>query len=50
MTARTIGFVFIQGFADWEFGFLSGAASDWFATRPVALTPEGAPVVSIGGC
>jgi putative intracellular protease/amidase len=49
MTARTIGFVFIQGFADWEFGFLSGAASDWFATRPVALTPKGEPVVSIGG-
>jgi putative intracellular protease/amidase len=49
MTARTIGFVFIQGFADWEFGFLSGAASDWFATRPVALTPKGVPVVSIGG-
>jgi putative intracellular protease/amidase len=49
MTGRTIGFVFIQGFADWEFGFLSGAASDWFATRPVALTPKGAPVVSIGG-
>ena len=49
MTTRTIGFVFIQGFADWEFGFLSGAASDWFATRPVALTPKGAPAVSIGG-
>jgi len=49
MTIRTIGFVFIQGFADWEFGFLSGAASDWFDTRPVALTPKGAPVVSIGG-
>jgi putative intracellular protease/amidase len=49
MTIRTIGFVFIQGFADWEFGFLSGAASDWFDTRPVALTPKGATVVSIGG-
>jgi putative intracellular protease/amidase len=49
MATRTIGFVFIQGFADWEFGFLSGAASDWFATRPVALTPKGAPVVSTGG-
>ena len=48
MTTRTIGFVFIEGFADWEFGFLSGS-QDWFGVRPVALTPGGAPVVSIGG-
>jgi putative intracellular protease/amidase len=48
MTTRTIGFVFIEGFADWEFGFLSGA-SEWVAVRPIALTPKGAPVVSIGG-
>lgn len=47
--SRTIGFVFIQGFADWEFGFLSGAAVEWFGARPVALTPAAAPVVSIGG-
>jgi putative intracellular protease/amidase len=46
---QTIGFVFIEGFADWEFGFLSGAAADWFDIRPVALTPGGASVVSIGG-
>jgi putative intracellular protease/amidase len=46
---RTIGFVFIEGLADWEFGFLSGAALDWFDARPVALTPGGAPVASIGG-
>jgi hypothetical protein len=45
---RTIGFVFIEGFADWEFGFLSGSAPEWFGARPVALTPGGAPVVSIG--
>jgi putative intracellular protease/amidase len=49
MTTRTIGFVFIEGFADWEFGFLSGSAPEWFGARPVALTPGGAPVVSIGG-
>jgi putative intracellular protease/amidase len=49
MTTRTIGFVFIEGFADWDFGFLSGSAPEWFGARPVALTPGGAPVVSIGG-
>ena len=49
MTTRTIGFVFIEGYADWEFGLLSGSAPEWFGARPVALTPSGAPVVSIGG-
>jgi putative intracellular protease/amidase len=49
MATRTIGFVFIEGFADWEFGFLSGSALEWFDARPIALTPKGAPVVSIGG-
>ena len=49
MTNKTIGFVFIEGFADWEFGFLSGAAPEWFGAKAVALTPGRAPVVSIGG-
>jgi putative intracellular protease/amidase len=49
MTTRTIGFVFIEGFADWEFGLLSGSAPEWFGARPVALTPGRAPGVSIGG-
>jgi putative intracellular protease/amidase len=44
-----IGFVFIQGFADWEFGHLAGAAVEWFDAKAVALTPQGKPVVSIGG-
>jgi putative intracellular protease/amidase len=44
-----IGFVFIQGFADWEFGHLAGAAVEWFDAEAVALTPQGEPVVSIGG-
>ena len=48
MATRTIGFVFIEGYADWEFGLLSGSAPEWFGARPVALTPGGAPVVSIG--
>lgn len=39
MTARHIGFVFIQGFADWELGRLSGDAADWFEIRRHALTP-----------
>jgi hypothetical protein len=49
MTTRTIGFVFIEGYADWEFGLLSGSAPEWFGAGPVALTPGGASVVSIGG-
>ncbi len=46
---KTIGFVFIDKFADWEFGLLSGAATDWFAARAVALSPVTGPVRSIGG-
>lgn len=46
---KTIGFVFIEGFADWEYGFLSAAAADWFDIRPVALTPGGAGVRSASG-
>jgi len=44
-----IGFVFIPLFADWEFGFLSGSAADWFGLKTVALTPDAGPVTSIGG-
>ncbi|MBZ9654515.1 DJ-1/PfpI family protein [Phyllobacterium lublinensis] len=46
---KTIGFVFIDKFADWEFGLLSGAATDWFAARAVALSPLAGPIRSIGG-
>ncbi len=49
MAGKTIGFVFIEGFADWEFGLLSGSAPEWFGARCVALTPGRRPVVSIGG-
>jgi putative intracellular protease/amidase len=49
MPGKKIGFVFIEGYADWEFGFLSGSAVEWFGGSTVALTPGGAPVVSIGG-
>jgi putative intracellular protease/amidase len=46
---KTIGFVFIDKFADWEFGLLSGSATDWFGARAVALSPLTGPVRSIGG-
>jgi putative intracellular protease/amidase len=46
---KTIGFVFIDKFADWEFGLLSGSATDWFGARTVALSPSTSAVRSIGG-
>lgn len=46
---KTIGFVFLDKFADWEFGLLSGSATDWFAARAVALSPLTGQVRSIGG-
>jgi putative intracellular protease/amidase len=46
---KTIGFVFVDKFADWEFGLLSGSAVDWFSARTVALSPSTGPVKSIGG-
>ncbi|PRD44074.1 glutamine amidotransferase [Phyllobacterium phragmitis] len=46
---KTIGLVFIQGYADWEFGFLSGSAVEYFNARVVALAPEKKSVRSIGG-
>jgi putative intracellular protease/amidase len=49
MENKTIGLVFIEGYADWEFGFLSGGAVEIFAARVVALSPEAFPVTSIGG-
>jgi len=45
---KTIGLVFIQGYADWEFGFLSGSAVEYFGVRIVSLAPGGKPVTSIG--
>jgi putative intracellular protease/amidase len=45
----TVGFVFINRFADWEFGMLSGAVADWFGGRAVSLSPSAEPVKSIGG-
>jgi putative intracellular protease/amidase len=47
--AKTIGFVFIDGYADWEWGLLSASAVEWFGARAVALSPDGGPVHGIGG-
>ncbi|RCS24036.1 glutamine amidotransferase [Phyllobacterium salinisoli] len=44
-----IGLVFVEGYADWEFGFLSGAAVEFFDARVVSLAPGRKPVKSIGG-
>jgi putative intracellular protease/amidase len=46
---KTIGLVFIDEFADWEFGLLSGSAVEWFGARAVALAPTAGPLRSIGG-
>lgn len=46
---RTVGLVFIEGFADWEFGMLSGSVTEWFGGRAVALSPSAGPLKSIGG-
>lgn len=48
-TTKIIGFVFIQGFADWEYGLLSGSAVDWFGARAVSLGPGDAELVSLSG-
>ncbi|QIG50611.1 glutamine amidotransferase [Nordella sp. HKS 07] len=45
---KTIGLIFIEGYADWEFGLLSASTGEWFPGRVVALSPGGKPVRSIG--
>jgi len=47
--AKTIGFVFVDQFADWEFGLLSSSAAEWFGARTVAISPNGEPVRSMSG-
>ena len=46
---KKIGLVFIEGFADWEFGLLSASAVEWFGAKAVSLTPDGKPVRSMSG-
>ncbi|MFZ5673018.1 MAG: DJ-1/PfpI family protein [Pseudomonadota bacterium] len=45
---KTIGLVFIEAYADWEFGLLSASVGEWFPGRVVALSPGARPVRSIG--
>jgi putative intracellular protease/amidase len=46
---KKIGVLFIEGFADWEYGLLAASAVEWFGARAVALTPDGEPVTGISG-
>ena len=45
----TIGVVFIEGFADWEYGLLAASAVEWFGDAIVPLSPNAQPVTSIAG-
>ncbi|WP_353644406.1 DJ-1/PfpI family protein [Mesorhizobium sp. WSM2239] len=47
--AKTIGFIFVDGFADWEYGLLSASAVEWFGARAVSLSPGGSPRKSLSG-
>jgi putative intracellular protease/amidase len=49
---KTVGLVFIEGYADWEFGLLSaaiGGGEEWFDGRVIALSPQMKTLRSIGG-
>ncbi len=46
---KTIGFVFIEGFADWEYGLLAASAVEYFGAKAVAISPDGKPVNSMSG-
>ncbi|WEX09760.1 DJ-1/PfpI family protein [Chelativorans sp. AA-79] len=47
--SKTIGFIFLEHYADWEFGLLAASAVEWFGARAVAVTPDGGAVRSIAG-
>lgn len=51
MTAapKTIGLLFIEGYADWEYGLLAASAVEWFGIKAVSLSPHASPLKSIGG-
>lgn len=50
MTApKTIGVLFIEGYADWEYGLLAASAAEWFGARAIAISPHKAPLTSIAG-
>jgi putative intracellular protease/amidase len=47
--AKTVGVVFIEGWADWEFGLLTSSVTEWLAGRVVVISPELKPLRSLGG-
>lgn len=50
MTAsKTIGVLFIEGYADWEYGLLAASAVEWFGARAIAISPHASPLTSIAG-
>ncbi|MDK9719549.1 MAG: hypothetical protein OEL53_00030 [Rhodospirillales bacterium] len=36
---KSIGVFFIDDWADWEFGLLTGAIAEWFGGRTVSISP-----------
>jgi len=51
-TGKTVGLLFIDGYADWEFGLLSaaiGGGEEWFDGHVIAISPNQGPLRSIGG-
>jgi putative intracellular protease/amidase len=46
---KTIGFVFVDRFADWEYGLLSASAVEWFGAKAVSLSPDGSEISSASG-
>ncbi|TJX05548.1 MAG: glutamine amidotransferase, partial [Mesorhizobium sp.] len=46
---KIIGVLFIDRFADWEYGLLAASAVEWFGARAVSLAPNGKPVTSASG-
>jgi len=47
--AKTVGVVFIDGWADWEFGLLTSSVVEWLGGRIVAISPEPKLVRSLSG-
>ncbi len=47
--SKKIGFVFINRFADWEYGLLAASAVEWFGAQAISLSPGGDPVASTSG-
>src|SRR5262245_58750410 len=46
---KTIGFVFVPHFADWEYGLLAASAVEWFGAQAVALSPGDEPLTGTAG-